>query len=80
MDKKDKNRFEKFLAGYFKEIHKIYTDRAFREEILKRRKSVFQKAYWSVNWDIVWDVIRNQIPKLKEKIGNRLDNVESEKA
>jgi hypothetical protein len=32
MDKKEKNKLEKFLADYFKEIHKIYTGRDFREE------------------------------------------------
>ncbi len=32
MDKKEKNKLEKFLADYFKDIHKIYTDGDFREE------------------------------------------------
>ncbi|MCJ7785077.1 MAG: DUF86 domain-containing protein [Desulfobacterales bacterium] len=36
-------------------------------------------GYFGVNWDIVWDVIRNQIPKLKEQVGNILDKVESQK-
>ncbi len=36
-------------------------------------------GYFGVNWDIVWDVIRNQIPKLKEQVGNILNKVESEK-
>ena len=33
-------------------------------------------GYFGVNWDIVWDVIRNQMPKLKEQVGNILDKVE----
>ena len=36
-------------------------------------------GYFGVNWDIVWDVIGNQIPKLKEQVGNILDKVESQK-
>ena len=32
MDKKEKNKLEKFLVDYFKNIHKIYTDGDFREE------------------------------------------------
>ena len=36
-------------------------------------------GYFGVNWDIVWDVIKNQIPKLKEQVGNILDKVESQK-
>src|SRR4030043_137295 len=36
-------------------------------------------GYFGVNWDIVLDVIRNQIPKLKEQVGNILDKVESQK-
>jgi predicted helicase len=32
MDKKEKNKLEKFLADYFKEIHKTYAGRDFREE------------------------------------------------
>ncbi len=32
VNKKDKNKLEKFLADYFKDIHKIYTGRDFREE------------------------------------------------
>ena len=32
MDKKEKNKLEKFLGTYFRDIHKIYTDGNFREE------------------------------------------------
>jgi len=32
MDKKEKNKLEKFLGAYFRDIHKIYTDGNFREE------------------------------------------------
>ncbi len=32
MDKKEKNRLEKFLVDYFKNIHKVYTGGDFREE------------------------------------------------
>jgi len=32
VDKKEKNKLEKFLVDYFKNIHKIYTDGDFREE------------------------------------------------
>ena len=32
VDKKEKNKLEKFLTDYFKSIHKVYTDGDFREE------------------------------------------------
>ena len=32
MDKKEKNKLEKVLVDYFKNIHKVYTDGDFREE------------------------------------------------
>ena len=35
--------------------------------------------YFGVNWDILWDVIRNQLPKLKEQVGNILRQFEAQK-
>jgi hypothetical protein len=32
VDKREKNKLQKFLADYFRDIHKIYTDGNFREE------------------------------------------------
>jgi hypothetical protein len=36
MDKKEKNRVERFLVDYFKNIHKVYTDGDFREESFQK--------------------------------------------
>jgi hypothetical protein len=34
-DKKDKNKLEKFLADYFKDIHKIHTGRVYVEKEIR---------------------------------------------